>query len=93
MRILDELGCVDLPYESTMLAIDDGSVIAHLADGSKILMAQYETIEKAKMALRKLRASYQKAVESERTNLNQHRFEYTNITTEYFQFPTEEDLT
>lgn len=91
MRILDELGCVDLPYESTMLAIDDGSVIAHLSDGSKILMAQYDTIEKAKMALRKLRASYQKAVESGRTNLIP--FEYTNITTEYFQFPTEEDLT
>lgn len=91
MRILDELGCVDLPYESTMLAIDDGSVIAHLADGSKILMAQYDTIEKAKLSLRKLRASYQKAVESTRTTLIP--FEYTNITTEYFQFPTEEDLT
>ena len=87
MRLIDQDGCADLPYETTTLVIDEGSVIARIPDGGKILIAQYSNIEKAKKAMRDLRIAQQKLLEDDpmvRT--------YYGKPSEYFLFPSEEEL-
>lgn len=87
MRIVDQSGCVDIPYEQTVLVIDEGSIVARIPDGGQILMAQYSSIEVAKKAIEKMWRAYQK---SESPTLNDI---FSNSdAVNFFQFPKEEHM-
>ena len=90
MRLIDQIGCCDIPYEQVVLEIDEGNILARTPDGSKFLMAEYSDIETAQKALKKLWIDYQKSIECKRLSFKP--FEYTGLASEYFRFPTEEQL-
>lgn len=85
MRIIDQNGLLDVPYENTVIAIDDGDIIAHISGlNSSYMMASYSSTEIARQALKKLLIAYQR-----------HENEIERAVgrlSEYFQFPPEEHL-
>lgn len=88
MRILDEWGVADIPYENAAITIDDGNVVAYLPAAAgknlQILLAIYSGTEVAKVATKKLRIAYQR---------HENAFDSAvGALTEYFQFPPEEHL-
>lgn len=84
MRIIDQWNTCDIPYDQTVLAIDEGNVIADFKDRS-ILIAEYSDIETAKKALSKLRIAYQKLLHDSIAVM-------AGNNSEYFRFPTEDQL-
>lgn len=87
MRVIDQYGCADIPYEQTTIVVDGGSIIARIPDGGKILMAQYSSIEVAKKAMGKMWRAFQK---SESPTLNDV---FSNSdAVNFFQFPKEEHM-
>lgn len=86
MRIVDQSGYVDIPYEQTVLVIDEGSIVARIPDGGQILMAQYSSIDVAKKAIGKMWRVYQR---SEAPSLDDV---FSNNAVNFFQFPKEENM-
>lgn len=104
MRIISQDGTIDMPYEmSTMWCDDAGAVLLQPIGeiGEYQTFAKYSTEEKAKKAMEMLRIAYENnefyhhTANSERfTEITQALSEemFKKYTTEYFQFPTEEEL-
>lgn len=60
MRIIDQEGRFDLPYDNIILTVDDGSIFAVTHDGSEYLLALYVTDaeEKIRRELKRLHDAY-----------------------------------
>lgn len=88
MRIIDQWGSSDIPYASTAIMLDDGNIIAYMpaaaGNNLKVLLAEYSDSLVAKKAMKKLRIAYQR-------HENEFESAIGNLT-EYFQFPSEEQL-
>lgn len=86
MRIINQNGCVDLPYEQTVFVKDEGSIVARLPDGNQILMAQYSDSERASQAMQKMRNACISIKDYDPISQTLWK------PSEYFIFPPEEDL-
>lgn len=105
MRVISQDGRLDFPYENSVVFItprDASEVrIQAIGDDDDGMLAKYSTGEKAKKAMKMLRIAYENnefyhhIANSERfTEFTQALSEemFNKSTTEYFQFPTEEEL-
>lgn len=105
MRVISQDGRLDFPYEESVvfISIVDASEIriVAIADDDDVAIAKYSTEEKAKKAMEMLRIAYEnnvfyhctagsKCFEEVQSILTEEQFQ--KATTEYFQFPTEEEL-
>lgn len=105
MRVISQDGRLDFPYEKSVVFITprDASEIRiqALGDDDDGMIAKYSTEEKAKKAMKMLRIAYEnnvfyhctagsKCFEEVRSILSEKQFQ--KATTEYFQFPAEEEL-
>ncbi len=105
MRVISQDGRLDFPYEKSVVFITprDASEIRIQALGydDDGMIAKYSTEEKAKKAMKMLRIAYEnnvfyhctagsKCFEEVRSILSEKQFQ--KATTEYFQFPAEEEL-
>ena len=105
MRVISQDGKLDFPYENSVVFISlvDASEIRIVAigDDDNVVIAKYSTEEKAKKAMEMLRIAYENNEFYHHTGNSEHFTEFTQAlskemfkkaTTEYFQFPTEEEL-
>lgn len=106
MRIISQDGKCDYPYENRTLFIDymDGRAIRILPSATCELSAEiavYSTEEKAKMAMEMFREAYENneyyhhIANSEsfmETKLLMSKEQFHKATTEYFQFPQDEEV-
>ena len=108
MRVISQDGRTDIPYENFVFGITkDNSIVAirdTIARPSEIahgVVAQYSTKEKAKKAMEMLRIAYENNEFYHHTANSERFMEVSNVlseelfkksTSEYFQFPTEEEL-
>lgn len=107
MRVISQDGTMDFPYENSIVFIDTRAKDAvfvrmqAIGDDEASIMADYSTKEKAKKAMKMLRIAYEnnvfyhctagsKCFEEVRSILSEEQFQ--KATTEYFQFPAEEEL-
>lgn len=108
MRVVSQDGRTDIPYENFAFGITkDNSIVAirdTIARPSEIahgVVATYSTEEKAKKAMEMLRDAYEnnvfyhctagsKRFEEVQSILSEEQFQ--KFTSEYFQFPAEEEL-
>ena len=105
MRVISQDGRLDFPYENSVVFITprDASEIRIqvIGDDDDGMLAKYSTKEKAKKAMEMLRIAYEnnvfyhctagsKCFEEVRSILSKKQF--LKATTEYFQFPAEEEL-
>lgn len=108
MRVISQDGTMDLPYEVSSLNMVVGkyedvvnAAIYCRNSFSTIRMAEYGSEEKAKKAMKMLRIAYEnnvfyhctagsKCFEEVGSILSEEQFK--KATTEYFQFPAEEEL-
>lgn len=60
MRLINQTGDIDVPYESSAIARADGLIVAYSVnyDSNKIVMGMYSTEEKAKKAMKRLHNIY-----------------------------------
>lgn len=90
MRILDQWGISDIPYEQVCITIDDGNVIGYISavagNNLRILLAEYSDTQVAKKAAKMMRIAYQryKTTDTLKSMLGESN--------QYFQFPPEENL-
>ena len=105
MRVISQDGRLDFPYENSVVFIttrDASEVrIQAIGDDDDGMIAKYSTEEKAKKAMEMLRIAYENN-EFYHHIANSERFMeitqalsnemFKKSTTEYFQFPTEEEL-
>lgn len=108
MRVISQDGTIDVPYESSSLSMASGkyedaeyAAIYCCNSFSTIRMAEYGSEEKAKKAMERLRKIYENNVFYHCT-AGSKRFEeaqsilsveqFRKATSEYFQFPAEEEL-
>lgn len=107
MRVISQDGTMDFPYENSIVFIDTRAKEATfvrlqaIGDDETSIMAQYSSEEKAKKAMKMLRIAYENNEFYHHTANSEHFTEFTQVlsnkmfkeyTTEYFQFPTEEEL-
>ena len=105
MRVISQDGKLDFPYENSVVFINlvDASEIRIVAigDDDDAVIAKYSTEEKAKKAMEMLRIVYENNEFYHHTSNSEHFTEFAKslseemfkkATTEYFQFPTEEEL-
>ena len=105
MRVISQDGKLDFPYENSVVFISlvDASEIRIVAigDDDNVVIAKYSTEEKAKKAMEMLRIVYENNEFYHHTSNSEHFTEFTQAlseemfkkaTSEYFQFPTEEEL-
>ena len=105
MRVISQDGRLDFPYENSVVFItprDASEVrIQAIGDDDDGMIAKYSTGEKAKKAMEMLRIAYGNNEFYHHTANSEHFTEFTQAlseemfkkaTTEYFQFPTEEEL-
>lgn len=105
MRVISQDGRLDFPYEKSVVFITprDASEIRiqALGDDDDGMIAKYSTEEKAKKAMEMLRFAYENNEFYHHTANSEHFVEICNMlskesfkktTSEYFQFPTEEEL-
>jgi|DAD71402.1 3-oxoacyl-[acyl-carrier-protein] synthase III len=104
MRVISQDGTIDMPYEmSTMWCDDAGAVLLQPIGeiGEYQTFAKYSTGEKAKKAMEMLRIAYENNEFYHHTANSEHFTEFSQAlseemfkkaTTEYFQFPAEEEL-
>lgn len=104
MRVISQDGAFDMPYEMSIIWCgDDGAVLLHPIGetGERQTFAQYSTEEKAKKAMEMLRLAYENNEFYHHTANSEHfveicnmlsKEEYKKSTSEYFQFPAEEEL-
>lgn len=60
MRLISQTRDIDVPYESSAIAREDGLIVAYSAnyDSNKIVMGMYSTEEKAKKVMEMLNRVY-----------------------------------
>ena len=105
MRVISQDGKLDFPYENSVVFISlvDASEIRIVAigDDDNVVIAKYSTEEKSKKAMEMLRIAYENNEFYHHTGNSEHFTEVTQAlseemfkkaTSEYFQFPTEEEL-
>ena len=105
MRVISQDGRLDFPYENSVVFItprDASEVrIQAIGDDDDGMIAKYSTGEKAKKAMEMLRIAYGNNEFYHHTANSEHFTEFTQAlseemfkkaTSEYFQFPTEEEL-
>ena len=105
MRVISQDGKLDFPYENSVVFISlvDASEIRIVAigDDDNVVIAKYSTEEKAKKAMEMLRIAYENNEFYHHTGNSEHFTEITQAlseemfkkaTSEYFQFPKEEEL-
>ena len=105
MRVISQDGKLDFPYENSVVFISlvDASEIriAAIGDDDNVVIAKYSTEEKANKAMEMLRIAYENNEFYHHTSNSEHFTEFTEAlseemfkkaTSEYFQFPTEEEL-
>lgn len=104
MRVISQDGTFDMPYEMSIVWCEDAGAVLLQPIGETWeyqTFAKYSTEEKAKKAMEMLRIAYEnnvfyhctagsKCFEEVRSILNEEQFQ--KATTEYFQFPAEEEL-
>ena len=108
MRVISQDGALDIPYEQVVIQRFNGEIyflnknLTGIDDlVSDIVIAKYSTEEKAKKAMERLRKIYEnnvfyhctagsKCFEEAQSILSVEQFQ--KATTEYFQFPAEEEL-
>lgn len=108
MRVISQDGTIDMPYEEVIIQRFKSRIyflnknltgVEQLTDDMQI--AEYSTEEKAKKAMKMLRIAYEnnvfyhctagsKCFEEVGSILSEEQFK--KATTEYFQFPAEEEL-
>ena len=104
MRVISQDGTMDMPYEMSIVWCEDsGAVLLQPIGetGEYQTFAKYSTEEKAKKAIQMLRIAYGNNEFYHHTANSEHFTEFTKAlseemfkkaTSEYFQFPTEEEL-
>lgn len=108
MRVISQDGTIDVPYEVSSLNMVVGkyedvvnAAIYCCNSFSTIRMAEYGSEEKAKKAMKILRIAYENNEFYHHTANSEHFTEFSQAlskemfkkaTSEYFQFPTEEEL-
>ena len=107
MRVISQDGTMDFPYENSIVFIDTMAKDAvfvrmqAIGDDEASIMADYSTKEKAKKAMEMLRIVYENNEFYHHTSNSEHFTEFAKslseemfkkATSEYFQFPTEEEL-
>lgn len=108
MRVISQDGTIDMPYESVVIQRFGREIyflnknltgVEPLTDDMQI--AEYSTEEKAKKAMEMLRISYENNEFYHHTSNSERFTEFTKalseemfkkVTSEYFQFPAEEEL-
>jgi hypothetical protein len=108
MRVISQDGTMDMPYDSSSVSLYAGCINGRVYVRMQICgyddsvdVADYSTKEKAKKAMEMLRIAYEnnvfyhctagsKCFEEVRSILSEEQFQ--KATTEYFQFPAEEEL-
>ena len=108
MRVISQDGTIDMPYESVIIQRFESRIyflnknltgVEPLNDDMQI--AEYSTEEKAKKAMEMLRISYENNEFYHHTSNSEHFTEFAKalseemfkkVTSEYFQFPKEEEL-
>lgn len=100
MRVISQHGNVDLPYEQIVVCHAMESVIA-LYNGEKYVLGEYSSKEKSYKAMEMLRKVYEnnvfyhctassKRFEEVQSILSEEQF--WKATTEYFQFPQDDEI-
>lgn len=100
MRVISQHGNVDLPYEQIVVCHAMESVVA-LHNGEKYVLGEYSSKEKAYKAMEMLRKVYEnnvfyhctagsKRFEEVQSILSEEQFR--KATTEYFQFPQDDEI-
>ena len=108
MRVISQDGTIDMPYEMVVVKRFGKAVyflnrnLAGVENQVRdIELAKYSTEEKAKKAMEMLRIAYGNNEFYHHTSNSEHFTEFTKAlseemfkkaTSEYFQFPTEEEL-
>lgn len=104
MRVISQNGTFDMPYEMSIIWCEDGGAVLLQPigeTGEYQTFAQYSTAEKAKKAIEMLRIAYENNEFYHHTSNSEHFVEVCNVlseelfkksTSEYFQFPAEEEL-
>lgn len=108
MRVISQDGTIDIPYEEVVIQRFRSGIyflnknltgVEPINDDMQI--AEYSTEEKAKKAMEMLRYAYGNNEFYHNTSNSEHFTEFTKAlseemfkkaTSEYFQFPTEEEL-
>ena len=100
MRVISQHGNVDLPYEQLVVCHAMESVIA-LFNGEEYVLGKYSSKEKAYKAMEMLKRAYENNVFYHCT-AGSKRFEevlrilskeqFQKATTEYFQFPQDDEI-
>ena len=108
MRVISQGGEIDVPYDLFVFGITIDNCVTAIRDSvvrpyecTNGFMAKYSTKEKAIKAMEMLRIAYENNEFYHHTGNSEHFTEFTQAlskemfkkaTTEYFQFPTEEEL-
>ena len=104
MRVISQDGTIDIPYEMSIVWCEDSVAVLLQAVGEVgeyQTFAKYSTEEKAKKAMEMLRIAYENNEFYHHTGNSEHFTEFIKAlgeemskkaTSEYFQFPTEEEL-
>ena len=107
MRVISQDGTIDVPYELTSIQLVSKTTIvaqgSYFGSGNDnfATIAEYSTEEKAKKAMEMLRIVYENNEFYHHTSNSEHFKEFAKslseemfkkATSEYFQFPTEEEL-
>ena len=108
MRVISQDGTIDMPYDSVIIQrfgreiyFLNKNLIGVEQLVSDMDIATYSTEEKAKKAMEMLRISYENNEFYHHTSNSEHFTEFAKalseemfkkVTSEYFQFPTEEEL-
>jgi hypothetical protein len=105
MRVISQDGRLDFPYEESVVFItprDESEIrIQAIGDDDDGMLAKYSTGGKAKKAMEMLRIAYENNEFYHHTANSEHFTEFAQAlseemfkkaTSEYFQFPTEEEL-
>ena len=104
MRVISQDGTMDVPYEMSIVWCEDsGAVLLQPIGetGEYQTFAKYSTEEKAKKAMEMLRIAYENNEFYHHTTNSKYFAEvcqtlsnemFKKATTEYFQFPAEEEL-
>lgn len=105
MRVISQDGRLDFPYEKSVVFIPPREKtivrVQMIGDYETTMMAEYSTEEKAKKAVKMLRIAYENNEFYHHTANSEHFVELCNVldretfkgyTSEYFQFPAEEEL-
>ena len=108
MRVISQYGTIDVPYEMVVVKRFGNAVyflnrnLAGVENQVRdIELAKYSTEEKANKAMEMLRIVYENNEFYHHTSNSEHFVEFTKAlseemfkkaTSEYFQFPTEEEL-